>query len=301
MKKIKSYSNKTKLLPFLFAMGLLVSFFLPWISWNGYLVSGYDMPKGYFFNLAETKFNFGNPFPQTNFSLAVFWLIPTGALASIALVVVNKRWSLAAFITGALSLSLVAVFFLFTEKLILLGVGRNIFSMLQPAAWFHALSAIGLMLVVPASNALLKKIIWILAGPVLVFFSFIFMEKYIMGETFSDTADVNADYTVTASKLIYEFSANDSVANKKYREKILNVTGAASEVEVRSDSAVNIKFADTTGSYIIFSLEKTQFEKVKNIKAGDSVSLKGSCSGSVYSDILSTTVISFKRSTLNKK
>ena len=300
MNQIKNNSNITKLLPLLFATGLLVSFFLPWVSWDGYLVSGYDMPKGYFFSLAETKFKLGNPFPQINFLFIIFWFIPAGALASLVLIALNKKWSFVSFVTGALSLSLAAAFFLFTEKLIMLGVGRNVFSMLQPFAWFHTLSAIGLILVAPASNALLKKVGWIVAGPVLVFIGFLVIEKYIMGETFSDTTGLKADYTVTASELIDEFSDNDSAANKKYREKIVSVSGKASEVEEKSDSTFNIKFADSTGSYIIFSLDKTQYENVKKIKPGEAVSLKGSCSGSVYSDILSVTQISFKRSILNK-
>jgi hypothetical protein len=295
-----SNNNFRKWLPIVFGAGLLVSFFLPWVSWKGYLVSGYDLPRGYFFTLAETKLGLGNPFPQINFSFNVFWLIPAGALASMVLVAVNKKWNLAAFITGALSLSLIAVFFLFTQKLIMLGVGKNIFAMLQPAAWLQAVSAVGLI-ITTTSSALLKKFAWIVAGPILVFISFLVMEKYIMGETFSDTAAVKADYTVTASELIHEFAANDSAANKKYREKIIIVNGTAAEVDIQSDSTTNIKYIDTTGSYIVFSLDKNQHEKVKNIKPGDAVSLKGSCSGSVYSEILSTTAISFKRSTLNKQ
>ena len=297
-----SNTNLHKWLPLVFGAGLLVSFFLPWVSWKGYLVSGYDMPRGYFFTLAETKLGLGNPFPQINFSFNIFWLIPAGALASMILVAVNKKWSLAAFITGALSLSLIAVFFLFTQKLIMLGVGRNVFAMLQPAAWLQVFSAIGLIITTSTtSSALLKKIAWIVAGPVLVFISFLVMEKYLMGETFSDTAAVKADYTVTAAELIHEFAANDSAANKKYREKIIIVNGTASEVEIQSDSTTNIKYIDTTGSYIVFSLDKNQYEKVKDVKPGEAVSLKGSCSGSVYSEILSTTAISFKRSTLNKQ
>ncbi len=301
MTTISSNNKFSKWLPFVFGAGLLISFFLPWVSWNGNPISGYDLPGGNFFSLAETKFGLGNPLPQINFSFNVFWLIPAGAIASMVLIIVRKKWSLAVFITTALSLSLVTVFFLFTQKLIMLGVGKSVFAMMRPAAWLHAMSAIGLILITPASHAVLKKIVWIAVGPVFVFISFLIMERYLMGETFSDTARVKADYTVSASELIHEFAANDSAANKKYREKIVSVSGAASEVEAKSDSTVNIKFADSTGSYIIFSLEKDQYEKVKNIKAGDAVSLKGSCSGSIYSDILGTTSISFKRSTLNKQ
>ncbi|HEY6063533.1 MAG TPA: hypothetical protein VIV35_07985, partial [Chitinophagaceae bacterium] len=247
MTTISSNNKFGKWLPYLLGAGLFISFFFPWVSWNGNPVSGYDLPKGNFFSLAETKFGLGNPLPQINFSFSAFWLIPAGALASMVLVALNKKWSLAAFITGALSLSLVTVFFLFTQKLIMLGIGRNVFAMLRPALWLHAMSAIGLVLVAPASSAVLKKIVWIAAGPVFVFISFLIMEKYLMGETFSDTAGVKADYTVSASELMHEFASNDSVANKKYREKIVNVNGAASEVEAKSDSTVNIKFADSTG------------------------------------------------------
>jgi hypothetical protein len=291
----------SKWLPIIFGVGMLVSFFLPWVSWQGNLVSGYDLQGGHFFKLAETKFKLGNPFPKINFLFLAFWMIPVGALSTLVFVIIKKKWNWMAFVAGALSLSLLAVYFLFTEKLIMLGVGRNVFSMLQPAAWLHAFSAIGLILVVPVSHPVLKKTVWIVAGPVFVFISFLIMEKYIMNETYSDTAGIKPDYTISATDLIHEFAANDSAANKKYLEKIISVTGAASEVEVKSDSTINIKFADSTGSYINFSLEKEQYEKVKNIKPGDAVSLKGSCSGSFYSDILSTTQISFKRSTLNKQ
>lgn len=290
-----------KWLPVIFGAGLVVSFFLPWVSWQGSFVSGYDLPSGYFFNLSGSKFNFGNPFPQINFSFFIFWLIPAGGVLSIIIFFKKIKLNWLVFVTGVLSLSIVTVFYLFTEKLILLGIGRNIFAMLQPAIWVHVISAIGFILLMNVSHAMLKKTAWILAGPVFVFISFLIMEKYIMNETFSDTAGIKADYSVSASDLILEFTANDSAANKKYIEKIINVQGAASEVEVKSDSTINIKFADPTGSYISFSLEKDQYENAKNIKSGDTVSLKGSCSGSFYSDILSTTQISFKRSTLNKK
>ncbi len=300
---MSSFNNHTSLikwLPVVFGTGLIVSFFLPWVSWDGNLVSGYEVPRGDFIMLTENKFNLGNPFPQFNFSFTLFWLIPAGALVTMILVAINKKWSLAAVITGAFSLSLVAVFFFLTQYLIMLGVGKNVVTMLRSSIWLQTVCAIGLIITTYINSyALLKKIAWIVVGPVFVFTGFLFMKNYFMSETFSDTAGIKADYTVTAPELIQEFVANDSTANKKYREKIISVNGSASEVEAKGDSTFIIKFADSTGSYIIFSLEKNQFEKAKNIKAGDSISLKGACSGSIYSEILSNTFISFKRSTLN--
>lgn len=79
------------------------------------------------------------------------------------------------------------------------------------------------------------------------------------------------------------------------------VNGTATKVEQLGDSTTTIQLADSTGSYVVFSFEKDQLENVKNIKTGDAVSFKGSCSGSVYSEILGITFISFKRSAINKK
>lgn len=82
---------------------------------------------------------------------------------------------------------------------------------------------------------------------------------------------------------------------------MIQVKGDASSVDLLADSTSTIKFADSIGSYAIFSLEKDQFDKVKKLKPGDPVSLKGVCSGSIFSEILGTTSISFKRATFIKQ
>jgi hypothetical protein len=82
---------------------------------------------------------------------------------------------------------------------------------------------------------------------------------------------------------------------------MLQVTGTVSAVDIAADSTSTIRFEDSTGPYAIFSLEKSQVNKIRNTKAGDMVSVKGICSGSIFSDILGTTSINFKRSILNKQ
>ncbi len=96
------------------------------------------------------------------------------------------------------------------------------------------------------------------------------------------------------------FQQNDSAANKKYTDKIITVSGTVSEIEA-ADTTLNIKFVDTaTGSYAIFAFQQQHLAEAKTVKVGDSVSIKGSCSGSIYSEILQATAVTFKRSTLNK-
>jgi tRNA_anti-like len=125
---------------------------------------------------------------------------------------------------------------------------------------------------------------------------------YYATEKFSDTTDRESSYTVNALDLIHEFIENDSAANKKYTEKIITVNGRISELEAPDTSTVNVKFIDpATGSFAIFAFQDTHLAEGKNLKAGDSVSIKGSCSGGVYSAELELTKIDFKRAALNKQ
>jgi len=124
---------------------------------------------------------------------------------------------------------------------------------------------------------------------------------YIFNEKFTDTAERKADYTVNAIDFIREFQKNDSLANAKYIEKIVTVNGVVSKIEPVSDTVVNIKMADAaTGDYIIFAFQQEHAAEAKQLKEGGQASVKGSCSGGTYSEILETRYISFKRSALNK-
>jgi len=143
----------------------------------------------------------------------------------------------------------------------------------------------------------LKKILITLLGLAMIFACIYWI---VATEKFADTKDRKAAYTVNALNFISEFQENDIAANEKYSDKIITVNGRVSEIEA-ADTALNIKFIDTTtGSYAIFAFQQQHLAEAKTIKPGDSVSVKGSCSGSIYSNILETTVITFKRSTLNK-
>ncbi len=122
----------------------------------------------------------------------------------------------------------------------------------------------------------------------------------IFTEKFEDTGKQAAAFTIAAVDLIKEFQKNDSGANKKYAEKIIIVKGTIAETE-GVDTTINVKMKDTlTGSYIIFAFQEQHLKEAKQLKEGDMVSIKGSCSGGTYSKILETEFISFKRCALNK-
>ena len=124
---------------------------------------------------------------------------------------------------------------------------------------------------------------------------------YIMNETFDDTASLKSAYTVNAQDLINAYQTNDSVANATYREQIITGQGRVTEVEA-ADTTVNIKFTDPfTGSYLIFDFQSQHVPDAKVVQVGDSVAIKGSCSGNIYSQLRRAHMISFKRSLLVNK
>ena len=123
---------------------------------------------------------------------------------------------------------------------------------------------------------------------------------YLFTDTFSDTAHRKVEFTVDAMDFIKEFEKDNKLANNKYTEKIIAVNGTVSEVE-SADTTTNIKMIDSeSGSYIIFAFQQQHLADAKKLKAGDKVSIKGSCSGGTFSEILETELISFKRCAINK-
>jgi hypothetical protein len=123
---------------------------------------------------------------------------------------------------------------------------------------------------------------------------------YLFTLTYDDTSTIKADYTVNALDFIKEFKQDMAAANKKYSEKIIVVNGTVSAIEM-ADTTANIKMIDTTtGAYIIFAFQQQHLNDAKAMKAGEPVSVKGSCSNGAYSSILETEYITFKRCAVNK-
>lgn len=123
---------------------------------------------------------------------------------------------------------------------------------------------------------------------------------YVQTRKYADTKDVKADFSTTATDLIREFEQDNQAANEKYTDKIITVSGMVSEIEA-ADTSMNIKFVDTaTGSYAIFAFQQQHLNEAKTVKIGNSVAIKGACSGGIFSRLRKATSITFQRCTLAK-
>ncbi len=123
---------------------------------------------------------------------------------------------------------------------------------------------------------------------------------YLFTLKFDDTATVKADYTVNAMDFLKEFRKDLAGSNKKYAEKIVLVNGTVSAIEM-ADTTANIKMVDTaSGDYIIFAFQQAHLQEAKAMKEGEKVSIKGSCSTAVFSEILGIQKVDLIRCAVNK-
>ncbi|MFM8592239.1 MAG: OB-fold protein [Sphingomonadales bacterium] len=143
-----------------------------------------------------------------------------------------------------------------------------------------------------------KWLRWILLAIVVMALAGGAVFYYVMTAQFADTTSEKPAYSISAMDLLGEFQQNDSAANKKYSEKIVAVSGLVSEVE-GADTSATVKFVDTlTGSYLIFDFQSGASRQAAALQPGANVTLKGSCSGSIYSRLRNAHMISFKRSVI---
>ncbi len=282
------------------ASAMLISFFLPWVKWEDYKLSGLELPIGNFFTVSADKFGLANPYPQFGFTFYLFLLIPVLTIVAAFLHNKGKKAGWIAAIAGSLSLTLATMYVIFTHTLLDLGVGKSLAGMIQPSLYIHGLAAL-LFIWTSRPGGILLKAAWILVGPILAYGGYSFVRYQVENETFASTTKEKPAYTVNATELIQEFISSDSTANKKYTDKIIVVNGRISELEA-ADSTINVKFTDSTsGSYAIFDFQAADVEAVKKMAVGDSVSIKASCSGGIFSRLRQATVINFKRSAINKQ
>lgn len=294
-----SLSASAKFLAMVAALAAIISFFLPWVKWDAIAVSAKDMATGNFFAITENNFAIANPFPNLVFANAIFWLIP--ALGVIALLFVLLRKSYPGWygaLAGVLIIGLATVFACFTNELKVFNAAIQLPGSLQPGWYIAVIAGVVLILYSRPAKPFLKILLLLL--PILIAYgAFTQIKKGQMNETVDKTADLKADYTLTADEMIKEFVSNDSAANLKYRDKILNVSGSISELN-STDSTATISFADSTGSYAIFDFEKEQVAAVKKLAEGNIVNIKALCSGGIFSELLGSETISFKHAIISK-
>lgn len=96
---------------------------------------------------------------------------------------------------------------------------------------------------------------------------------YLFNKPVESLAQKTADHNVSAEALLADFENNETDANTKYLDKVVQVSGEVGKIENKS---IYIKTGNPL-SFIIFEMEEEQ--NISGISPGDQVTLKGLCTG----------------------
>jgi hypothetical protein len=107
-----------------------------------------------------------------------------------------------------------------------------------------------------------------------------------------DTALLKSEYTLQAVSLIKEFEINDSIAGKKYLDKIIQVDGIVKDI-IKDEAGFNsVILGDTTSmSSVRCSLDSLHNKEANRLQRGKQAVMKGICVGFNADELLGSDVI----------
>ena len=97
-----------------------------------------------------------------------------------------------------------------------------------------------------------------------------------------DVVKTEAKYKLDAQQLINSFITDEDKASKKYVNTIIQVSGEALEI---SPGTISIKYKNSESTILCNFLPKED-EKLKTIKKGDKIKVKGICTGYLLDVVL---------------
>ncbi len=94
----------------------------------------------------------------------------------------------------------------------------------------------------------------------------------------TDMNRVKPDYILSSEALLKEFEANEADANKKYINKVVEVTGEIASINSGENNSLNISLkTDSNISSVICTFASK--DDLEGYKTGQEISIRGECSG----------------------
>ncbi|RYE00373.1 MAG: hypothetical protein EOP54_00275 [Sphingobacteriales bacterium] len=107
---------------------------------------------------------------------------------------------------------------------------------------------------------------------------------YFYNKKPAQVEDIKSE-AITATSLVKAFEENEAAANKKYLNKVMDVSGTVQEISQNQDGQMVIILASEDNP--LAGVQCTMRESIANIKTGDQLTIKGFCNGFVMTVILS--------------
>lgn len=133
-----------------------------------------------------------------------------------------------------------------------------------------------------------KKILFFPVLFLLILISITFLQIF---KPAKNLVKVKPDFIVTSNELFDDFSTNEELANSKYIGKIILIQGAIEEIIHNEGQTIIILQTDDLFSGISCRLSDAENSKTEFLEQGQSIRIKGQCSGKLIDIILNNCVI----------
>lgn len=137
----------------------------------------------------------------------------------------------------------------------------------------------------------MKKTKKILLFLVLAFLGGLGIVAFIFNKPHTNVSTSKADINISAQLLVEDFETDETVANTKYLEKIVKVSGIVSDLSIHKEKGVvTLDSNGVMGNVLChFSLEETR--EIMELEKGMTISVKGICTGYLMDVVLVKCVI----------
>lgn len=110
---------------------------------------------------------------------------------------------------------------------------------------------------------------------------------YLFNKPHKNVSRAKPDFTMEARALFTEFEEGEEEANKKYLEKVLQVSGSVREVMSDDEGGLSVTL-DTGNDFfgVVCEMQKSSQWTREDFKAGQEVTFKGLCSGMLMDVVL---------------
>lgn len=110
--------------------------------------------------------------------------------------------------------------------------------------------------------------------------------------TKQDTALIKPDYSTPVMQLISEFNNDETKSNKKYWDKVIELTGRLKQLNADEGGAYTLVLGDSMeNTSIRCSMDSLHNQEAKHVKEGETVKVKGICTGYNKDELLGSDVI----------
>lgn len=109
---------------------------------------------------------------------------------------------------------------------------------------------------------------------------------YLWNKPHEDLGKASADFTLSAQELMQAFTDDETAANAKYLNKVIQVSGTVAEVRT-ADGGEPAVLLDTGNpmSMVICQLDPRNPTAAEGLETGQEASFKGQCTG-ILSDVV---------------